>query len=72
LTDFLIVTARNLAAAHFFSGELLDASSPGALGFYPWIDFERRLGGVLSTQSSFSGVIPVYLELKKELHQILP
>ena len=53
------------------SGELLDASSQGALGFCPWIDFERSLGGVLSTQSSFSRVTPVYLELKKELRQIL-
>lgn len=53
------------------SGELLEANSPGALGFIPWIDFKRNLAGVLSAQSSFSRVLPVYLELKKEIRRIV-
>jgi hypothetical protein len=54
------------------SGELLEASSQGALGFTPWIDFERKLVGVLSVQSSMSRVMPVYLELKNEIRRIVP
>jgi CubicO group peptidase (beta-lactamase class C family) len=52
--------------------QLREASSQGALGFTPWIDVERNLAGVLSVQSSFSRVIPVYLELKAELRRIVP
>jgi CubicO group peptidase (beta-lactamase class C family) len=54
------------------SGELLEASSQGALGFSPWIDPGRNLAGVLSTQSSFSRVMPLYLELKKEIRRVVP
>jgi CubicO group peptidase (beta-lactamase class C family) len=52
--------------------QLREASSQGALGFSPWIDVERNLAGVLSVQSSFSRVIPVYLELKEEVRRIVP
>ncbi len=54
------------------SGDLLEASSQGALGFSPWIDFSRNLAGVLSVQSSFSRVMPVYLELKEEIRRAVP
>jgi serine-type D-Ala-D-Ala carboxypeptidase/endopeptidase len=54
------------------TGELLEASSQGALGFSPWIDLERNLGGVLLVQSSMSKVMPVYLELKKEIGRVVP
>jgi serine-type D-Ala-D-Ala carboxypeptidase/endopeptidase len=54
------------------SGELLEASSQGALGFSPWIDTKRNLAGVLSVQSSMSRVMPVYLELKKEIRRVVP
>ncbi|HEX8844722.1 MAG TPA: serine hydrolase domain-containing protein [Pyrinomonadaceae bacterium] len=54
------------------SNELLEANSQGALGFSPWIDFKRNLVGVLSVQSSMSRVMPVYLELKKEIQRIVP
>lgn len=54
------------------SGELLEASSQGALGFSPWIDPRRNLAGVLSTQSSFSRVMPTYLALKDEVRRIVP
>ncbi len=54
------------------SQQLREASSQGALGFSPWIDADRQLAGVLSTQSSFSRVMPVYLELKNEIRRIIP
>ncbi len=54
------------------SQQLREASSQGALGFSPWINVERNLAGVLSVQSSFSRVVPVYLELKEELRRIVP
>jgi CubicO group peptidase (beta-lactamase class C family) len=54
------------------SQQLREASSQGALGFSPWVDVERNLAGVLSVQSSFSGVMPVYLELKEEIRRIVP
>lgn len=54
------------------SQQLREASSQGALGFSPWIDIERNLAGVLSVQSSFSRVVPVYLELKEEIRRIVP
>jgi serine-type D-Ala-D-Ala carboxypeptidase/endopeptidase len=52
--------------------QLRELSSQGALGFSPWIDVERNLAGVLSVQSSFSRVMPVYLELKEEIRLIVP
>lgn len=54
------------------SQQLREASSQGALGFSPWVDVERNLAGVLSVQSSFSRVVPVYLELKEEIRRIVP
>lgn len=54
------------------SGDLLEASSQGALGFSPWIDRKRNLAGVLSVQSSFSRVMPVYLKLKEGIRRIVP
>jgi hypothetical protein len=52
--------------------QLREAGSPGALGFSPWVDVERNLAGVLSVQSSFSRVLPVYLKLKDEIRRIVP
>jgi CubicO group peptidase (beta-lactamase class C family) len=54
------------------SQQLREASSHGALGFSPWVDVERNLAGVLSVQSSFSRVLPVYLKLKDEIRRIVP
>lgn len=54
------------------SQQLREASSQGALGFSPWVDVERNLAGVLSVQSSFSRVLPVYLDLKDEIRRIVP
>ena len=52
------------------SGQLLEASSQGALGFSPWIDVERNLAGVLSVRSSFSRALPEYLAVKDQIRQI--
>lgn len=52
--------------------EVRELSSPGALGFSPWIDVRRNLAGVLSVQNSFSRTLPVYLELKDEIQRIVP
>ena len=54
------------------TGDLLEASSHGALGFTPWIDVKRNLAGVLSVQSSMSRVMPVYMRLKEEVRRIVP
>ena len=54
------------------SQQLQEVSSQGALGFSPWIDVERNLAGVLSVQSSFSSILPAYLELKDEIRRIVP
>jgi CubicO group peptidase (beta-lactamase class C family) len=48
-----------------------ELSSQGALGFTPWIDVERKLGGVISVRSSFSRIMPDYLELKNEIRRII-
>jgi len=53
------------------SGGVLEASSPGALGSYPWIDFKRGVGGMVLTRSSFSRSLPVYLRVKKRIQEII-
>jgi CubicO group peptidase (beta-lactamase class C family) len=53
------------------TGELLEASSQGALGFSPWIDLRRNLAGVLLVRSSISRVMPVYINLKSEIGRIV-
>ena len=53
-------------------GQLLEASSQGALGFSPWLDVERNLAGVLSVRSSFSLALPDYLAIKDEIRRIVP
>lgn len=53
------------------SGQLREASSQGALGFSPWIDFERQLGGALSVRGSFSRALPDYLAVKEQVRRIV-
>ena len=53
------------------SGQLVEASSQGALGFSPWIDVERKLAGVLSVRSSFSQALPDYLAVKDQVRRIV-
>ena len=47
------------------SGKILLASSPGALGSYPWIDFENKVAGVIFTRGTFSRTLPVYVRLRE-------
>ena len=54
------------------SGQVQELSSQGALGFTPWIDVERNLAGVISVRSSFSRIMPDYLEIKNEIRRIVP
>ncbi len=54
------------------NGQLLEASSQGALGFSPWLDVERNLAGVLSVRSSFSLALPDYLAVKDQIRRIVP
>jgi hypothetical protein len=52
--------------------ELYAASSQGAFGFSPWIDFRRHLVGVLCVQKTIQDVGPVYSELRTDLAGIIP
>lgn len=52
------------------SGKILVASSPGALGSYPWVDFENKVAGVIFTRGTFSRTLPVYLRLREALRQL--
>jgi CubicO group peptidase (beta-lactamase class C family) len=54
------------------TGEVVEISSQGALGFSPWIDFERNLAGVLAVRSSQTRIMPVYLRLKEAIRGIVP
>ncbi|MEM6286244.1 MAG: serine hydrolase domain-containing protein [Bacteroidota bacterium] len=52
-------------------GALLEASSQGAFGVSPWIDTERRLGGILLVQDRLPEVMGTYLELKRRIRAIV-
>lgn len=54
------------------AGQLLELSSQGALGFSPWIDVRRNLGGALSVRGSFSQALPDYLAVKDQIRRIVP
>ena len=46
------------------------ASPPGALGCYPWIDFENRVAGAIFTRGTFSRSLPAYLRLREAVRQM--
>lgn len=50
---------------------LLESSSQGAFGFSPWIDYNRKLVGVLSIFSELKDVYPTYYKMKALIRQIL-
>jgi len=52
-------------------GRGIEVSSTGAFGYVPWIDLKYNLAGVLLVESTYQKSTPVYLELKKALHEIL-
>jgi CubicO group peptidase (beta-lactamase class C family) len=53
------------------TGGIREANSQGAFGFSPWIDVDRNLAGVLAVKSRISRVIPVYLEMKEIIREII-
>ncbi len=46
------------------AGGGLEAASPGAFGFSPWIDRSRGIVAVLAVQNRLGAVFPTYLRLK--------
>lgn len=53
-------------------GRLVEAASPGAFGFSPWVDHQRRYAGVLSVHGLMQIVVPTYVRLKELLRGIIP
>lgn len=53
------------------TGAIKEASSQGAFGFSPWIDVDRNLAGVLAVKSRLTEVMPVYLEMKEIIREII-
>jgi uncharacterized protein (TIGR03437 family) len=49
------------------SGEAIELGSQGATGFSPWVDRERNLTAVLSTESSQDAIMATYLAVKNAL-----
>jgi uncharacterized protein (TIGR03437 family) len=54
------------------SGELEVASSQGAFGFTPFIDFKRNLTGVLAVTGLLANVMPAYVEIQRVLRGAVP
>jgi CubicO group peptidase (beta-lactamase class C family) len=52
-------------------GRGIEVSSTGAFGYTPWIDLKYNMAGVLLVESTYQKSTPVYVALKKTLHQIL-
>lgn len=61
-----------LEAVDGATGKTLEASSPGVFGFCPWIDFDRKLAGILAAESGMEKALPVYLRLKALLRREIP
>lgn len=53
------------------TGKIKEASSQGAFGFSPWIDIDRNLAGVLAVKSRLTRVMPIYLEMKEIIREII-
>lgn len=51
--------------------ELWVASSQGAFGFSPWIDFRRHLVGVLCVKNTLDKVEPLYVDMRTALAGIV-
>ena len=49
------------------TGEPVGFSSPGTLGFTPWIDLNRNLGAVFASTAGADAAWPFYEELRKVL-----
>ncbi|MGD2250140.1 MAG: serine hydrolase domain-containing protein [Candidatus Methanofastidiosia archaeon] len=53
------------------TGSIKEVSSQGAFGFSPWIDIDRNLAGVLAVKSRLTRVMPVYLEMKEIIREVI-
>lgn len=53
-------------------GKLVEAASPGAFGFSPWVDLRRGYAGVLSIHGLMQIAAPTYVRLKQLLRGIIP
>jgi CubicO group peptidase (beta-lactamase class C family) len=54
------------------TGRSIEASSPGALGFLPWIDRDRGLAGVLTMQGRLRDAMPMYHAMKAIIRETIP
>jgi CubicO group peptidase (beta-lactamase class C family) len=54
------------------TGDPVEFSAPGALGFVPWIDLGRHLGGALASLAGSDAVSPFYQELRELLDSLFP
>jgi CubicO group peptidase (beta-lactamase class C family) len=54
------------------AAELWAASSQGAFGFSPWIDFRRHLVGVLCVKKTLDDVAPLYTDMRTALAGVIP
>lgn len=52
-------------------GHGIEVSSTGAFGYTPWIDLKYNVAGVLLVESTYQKSTPVYVGLKKAIHQAL-
>jgi CubicO group peptidase (beta-lactamase class C family) len=52
------------------TGEPVGFSSPGTLGFTPWIDLNRNLGAVFASTAGADAAWPFYEELRKVLNTL--
>lgn len=53
------------------NGHGIEVSSTGAFGYTPWIDLKYNVAGVLLVRSTYQKSTPVYVALKKAIHQAL-
>ena len=53
------------------TGNVVEAYSPGAFGFLPWIDFEHKVIGVFLTETSAAVAMPIYLETMDQVKYVL-
>jgi CubicO group peptidase (beta-lactamase class C family) len=54
------------------TGRSIEASSPGAFGFIPWIDRDRGIVGVLTMRGNIGNAMPTYLAMKAIIRATIP
>lgn len=53
------------------TGKVLEAYSPGALGAWPWIDFENKIIGIFITETNGPVARPICIELMQQVKHAL-